>query len=291
MEIYYDPRVEVEKTIQDADKLIEMSKFESAFVCGLIKENRPGKIVEVGVAAGGTTAVILQCLDMLDMNDETEFYSVDLNPEYYREKGSNKETGFLGNQIKQHIKPVKHEFVIGQVLPECVDRLGGGIDLVILDTAHCMPGELLDYPVVLPYLSDSAIIILHDTGAHQYDVKEENATQIVLDVAVGEKVIPLGMDGSKEDILPNISAIRETPDSMKYVDDIFHAMILNWTAMPDSEQLKSYYNFYKKHYKKELADWFALAVRLNRNYKIKKKGRLPFLKRFRRCAAIMLRGF
>ena len=53
-----------------------MTSFQHSFLCGLMKENRPKKIVEVGVSAGGTTGVILHCLKML--NIKSEMYSVDL---------------------------------------------------------------------------------------------------------------------------------------------------------------------------------------------------------------------
>ena len=43
----------------------EMSLEEHALLCGLIKEREPDKVVEVGVAGGGTTAVIMKCLDMV----------------------------------------------------------------------------------------------------------------------------------------------------------------------------------------------------------------------------------
>ena len=37
----------------------EMSGYESGFLCGLIKRYRPKKILELGVAAGVSTAIII----------------------------------------------------------------------------------------------------------------------------------------------------------------------------------------------------------------------------------------
>lgn len=39
---------------------IEMSPFDSGFLCGLMKKYRPKRILEVGVSAGGTTSIILR---------------------------------------------------------------------------------------------------------------------------------------------------------------------------------------------------------------------------------------
>ena len=44
----------------------EMSYWQSSFLCGLIKKERPQKILEIGVSAGGTTAIILNCLSLIE---------------------------------------------------------------------------------------------------------------------------------------------------------------------------------------------------------------------------------
>lgn len=36
-----------------------MSEFDSAFLCGIIKKQKPKKILELGIASGGTTAIIM----------------------------------------------------------------------------------------------------------------------------------------------------------------------------------------------------------------------------------------
>lgn len=59
----------------------EMSEFESAFLCGLIEKYEPKKILEVGVAAGGTTAIILNCLE--NIGQEYKMHSVDVSEKCY----------------------------------------------------------------------------------------------------------------------------------------------------------------------------------------------------------------
>lgn len=48
--------------IDNSIQKTEMSDSERGFLCGLLREHKPKKIVEVGVAEGGTTAVILECI-------------------------------------------------------------------------------------------------------------------------------------------------------------------------------------------------------------------------------------
>ena len=63
----------------------ELSEKEAGVLCGLIKEKRPKKIVEVGCAAGGSTSLILKSLEILGLSD-TIFYSIDLNEMFYRKQ-------------------------------------------------------------------------------------------------------------------------------------------------------------------------------------------------------------
>lgn len=63
--MFYEPVVILDQLTSEYSA--EMSNDQLAFLCGLIEEYRPNKIVEVGVSAGGTTAVILKCISMLKL--------------------------------------------------------------------------------------------------------------------------------------------------------------------------------------------------------------------------------
>lgn len=260
MELMWEPRKKALEKITKMDKEPEMSEFESAFLCGLIKEQKPKKILEIGVAAGGTTAIIMQCLSDLKM-DESEFISCDLNEMFYRDLS--KKTGFLGEEIKVSLPFVNHRFILGHVIAEVIDEIGDNIDFVILDTVHSLPGEVLDFPVLLPYLSNNATVVLHDVAYHHYFVKDGIATQVLFDSATGEKIIPIGLDEMQTTTMPNIAAVRINNDSEKYIDSVFYAMLLPWQYMPDDNQLKAYRDFYTRHYGEKLVKIFDTAVEVN----------------------------
>ena len=76
----------------------EMSEFESAFLCGAIKKFRPKKILEIGVSAGGSTAVILQTLE--DIGAPYEMHSIDTSEGFYRQPEL--VTGFLAMFAKDN---------------------------------------------------------------------------------------------------------------------------------------------------------------------------------------------
>lgn len=83
VELFYEAERVCQKITEgNSTSFSEMTIFQQAFLCGLIKEKQPKKILEIGVAAGGTTAVILSCLKHL--NYQAEMFSVDIKERWYR---------------------------------------------------------------------------------------------------------------------------------------------------------------------------------------------------------------
>lgn len=262
LELFYEPRsVICEQT--KAGEWIEMTKFESAFLCGLLKKRRPHKILEVGVAGGGTTAIILQCLDMISQTETCEMYSVDLAKEYYRD--TSKRTGFAAESIKKQIKPaIHHTFLLGDVLPEYLEAIGKNIDFVILDTMHILPGELLDFLAVLPYLTADACVVLHDIAAsHLWGDSQTFATQLLLNTVTAEKIII--KDSDREYEYPNIGAFLINPDTKKYVQDCFHALSLTWSYIPEDDHLLKYRACYEQHYDVSCLEIFDMITGMQKH--------------------------
>lgn len=292
MEFMWEPRKRTMETVLKGEWGIEpeMTEFESAFVCGLIKENRPKKILEIGVAGGGTTAIVMQCLNELNLKD-TEFISVDLNERLYN--APDKETGYIAKEAKK-IYDTKHRFVFGHVIAEVIEEIGEEIDFVILDTVHFLPGEVLDFPVILPFMSKNAIVVLHDVAFHQYYNKDGIACQTLFDAATGIKILPMGSDDTRTTKMPNIGAIKINEDTRKYIDAVFHAMTLPWNYMPEKNVINAYRRIYDKYYGEDMADFFDTAVAFNRN--LLNKSNKPVKKykfkiRIIYAARIILKGY
>ena len=80
----YAPRRKIISQITKVNGEPEMTPCESAFLCGLIKQFNPQKIVEIGIASGASTAIILQCLN--DLGGKHSLFSFDIAEEFYRDK-------------------------------------------------------------------------------------------------------------------------------------------------------------------------------------------------------------
>lgn len=256
IELYEKPLEIIEK-LGDNDGA-EMSAWQLGFICGLIKQFKPTKIVEVGVAAGGTTAILLNCISELGLN--TEVHSVDLNERYYRDK--NKKTGFLVQKCKAFLQwDITHKMYLGGVLPQYLDEIGSDIDFLILDTVHFMPGEILDFLACLPKIKEGACVVLHDIILNHTRAPEAFATKLLLSSVVGEKIICKCNDNIYN--YTDIGAFRVTKDTRKYIENLFLSLTVTWKNIPDMKQLELYNSWYKQYYSAELCEEFLSAVHLN----------------------------
>lgn len=143
------------------------------------------------MAAGGTTTVILNCLEKI--NSCCEIYSVDICEKCYID--TSQKTGFIAwNYLKHKTNnTIKHRFMFGETIASRIEEIGNGIDFVILDTMHALPGELLDFISLYPYLDKRAVIVFHDVGQSQLGFGNINgalyeyASLVSLSTIMGEK--------------------------------------------------------------------------------------------------------
>lgn len=127
IEPWYEP---TDRMREDKDFICEMSRTDHGFLCGMIKKIMPRRILEVGVAEGGTTAVIAKSMEMLEL--PCEMYSVDLDEKLWCNKEY--ETGYIFKAL-QKADNVKHQFLFGRTIAGQIENCmrGGKADLVILD--------------------------------------------------------------------------------------------------------------------------------------------------------------
>lgn len=242
----------------------EMSEFDSAFLCGLIKAERPKKIVEIGIAAGATTAIIIECLEEMDI--DYEMYSVDFSEKYYRNIGDIS-SGFIAKTLmEQKRMKGKHHFLLGGCVYQYLDQIGSDIDFLILDTMHTLPGELLDFIVLFRHLSPNAIVCLHDVSLNNRvrGFSYMNATNILFHSIVGEKIINYIPENKVEKVdYPNIGAFRINKDTECYIENVFQALTMSWYYMPNWKDIKGYGEHIKKDYSNDIFHIWENAVMMN----------------------------
>lgn len=288
VELYFEPRTEALKKISNYPGEPEMTEFETAYLCGLIKTYRPEKILEIGVAGGATTAIILQCLDMLGLSETSQLISADLCKKFYVDP--QKKTGFLADEYKSKVNKVRHKEYLGNVVAANIDQIGYGIDMVIIDTTHAMPGENLDFLTVLPYLKENCIVVLHDIALNHVTGSKNALSTLLLYNSVTAKKLYM-FDSSREYEIPNIGAFLVDPSTKENIEDIFRTLLVTWTHLPSDKDLAEYRGCLQKNYTQDMMAIYDAAVDLNKRLIFKRPESYKFRKRIRYMARMLIRGY
>lgn len=254
---YMEPRDIYEKIGTNAS---ELSEAEHGFICGLIRKYKPKKIVELGVSGGGTSVLVLNCLQKLGLND-TKVYSVDLSETYHF--NPDKKCGFQIDEAKPYLKNIdNHKLILGKILPEVIEDIAkdGKIDFIILDTTHYLPGELMDFAIAIPFLADNAVVVLDDTS---FWFEGENrwafATKVLFDLCIS----PNKYYAETPDGFSKIIGFTMPEKTSLWKKNIFDALSMPWHYFADN-QIKVYENIVNKYFDKDILDSFKKAVDINR---------------------------
>ncbi len=259
VELYKEPRERIKNIFSKLPGEPEMTEDESAFLCGLLKKFRPKKIVEVGIAGGGTSAIILSCMKCLDMYD-SYLFSVDYSKHFYRD--GNYVSGHLGIEAAKQLDLENNHITLLGNIACSFDEIKKEIDFLIIDTMHITPGELLDYITLLPYLKQDALVVFHDI-ALPYAVtnhREAFVMGMLFACSEGEKYFNTFDFGG---IYSNIGALQVTGKTMEDIEKVFLALLVPWEYIPDKRQLAGYRSIINDCYSKTLLSMFDKAVEIN----------------------------
>lgn len=262
-EILNDGNFKNDKIYHNVSKTAEMTETDHSFLYNMISKFRPHKIVEIGVAEGGTDVLILNWLAKNGLSD-TEFFAIDL-----AEFIGNKRIGYLVSEHKEQLDNYEmYHLYTGCVVAEVIEEICEleKCDFCIIDTAHILPGEVLDLLAILPFLKDKAIIVLHDVMLHHMSKNRCYATQVAFDCIVGDKI--WNWDAEK---FPNIAAVLINEDTYKYIFNLVSSLGLPWEYDPGNKLIEKYGQIIKKYYSEEVYNLFRKNVDLNLEWLQKNK--------------------
>jgi hypothetical protein len=127
---------------------------------------------------------------------------------------------------------------------------------------------MLDWLMVLPFLKNEAIVILHDTFFIYYDKKvskqkKHTSNNQLLSYIRGELILPHYGDSI---FFRNIGALKLAKDQKKYYYQYFLALGNQWEYLPNEKDLKLMRDFFMKYYGKKYVEVFDDAVLKNKIY-------------------------
>ena len=229
------------------------------FLNGVIRRFRPKKIVEIGVSTGCSSSIILNAIQ--DLNG-SHLYSIDLSSKPY-----------IGECVRKLFPNLLSKWTLytGNVASKFMEEIGKDINLVLIDSAHFEPGEILDFIIVLPFLSKEAIVVMHDI-ANQITVPKKSKTwigkrnewapYIIFNSIRGKTYLPSG-----ENILTHdIGAKKLDIAQKKYYKDYFRLLGGQWQYFPKEEYIKEINDYLKKYYDKDCLNIFNDSVNFNRKF-------------------------
>lgn len=248
-------------------KYSEMTNSERKFVHGLIQYMQPKRVLEIGVAEGGGSLVILNALK--DIPGAT-LTSIDLMEKCWND--FTKDVGFACQSST--VNKENWTLCVGNDPCNVIESLSNDekFDFAIIDTRHIHPVESLNFLCVLPFLSENCTVLLHDLSLYTLQLYEKGssytpfsnfptislATKLLFDTMVGEKrKLPLSeyIPAFK---YPNIGVCQLDKNSRKYIGNIFSMLQFPWGCMPtDIVEISSHL---KKHYSDEYYQVFNSAL-------------------------------
>ena len=241
----------------------EMTYLERYFLNGIVRQTKPKKILELGVSAGGSSAIILNAIKDFD---NAKLYSVDYNTKLYYDNSKN--TGFIIDEKFSNLKN-KWKLYTGGTAAKFMEEIGGEIDLCLLDTMHINPGEFLDFLIVLPYLKKNAILILHDIALHYNGNERHSITNCILFSCLRGK--KLSFNEGLWNSFANIGAVILDENVKDNILDYLYLLTLPWQYLPSYNDILECQKLFSKHYKQDLVDKFINIMLVNKKFFINDK--------------------
>ena len=112
-------------------------RSDCSFLLTLIERIKPAHIVEVGVASGTSSLLILRLIEAMSL--QTKLSSFDCAGRYYEDP--TKELGFL---VHDHFPDAKWDLHSRTVTADVACRVSNDIDFVYIDANHLHPWPALD---------------------------------------------------------------------------------------------------------------------------------------------------
>jgi hypothetical protein len=173
----------------------------------------------------------------------------------------------------------QHTLITEKDVSQVIESLDRKFDFVVIDTGHTHPCESLNLIAILPYLTENAIVVLHDINPWQATNPPFTAPILLLSCIVAPKLQPQ-CDKA-------IAAFQITADTRTHISNVFYAFSFPWGYAPRQLILDSVCGIVDKYYDEKCQELFRQALDWNskRHIRFVTKER-SFTMSLTRCSAI-----
>jgi len=237
-----------------------ISDMDAAFVAGLVKQLRPRKVVEIGVASGWGSCVILAALEAAGI-DNAELHGVDIAQRFFYDPAY--ETGQCVREVVPHWLD-RYHLTTGVTAGHCVRDIGAGIGFAFIDAHHMHPWATLDLLATMPFLDASSWVALHDLNLSRKEDQEHRNR--------GPKYLFEGWDGDRMHSVQQptmVGAIRMPEDAASALPGLLDTLYTPWELPVEPHASEAVCGIVEETYGREWGSRFRRAVEIG-NYHVNK---------------------
>jgi len=237
----------------DLNRCSRMWGNQKEFLNGVVRKFKPKKVLEIGVAEGGSSTIILNAIKDIE---DAHLFSIDLS--------TNNMIGYCIKNIFQNLSN-KWSLYTGNIPAKFMKSIGNNIDMVFIDSAHVEPGEIIDFLIALPFLKEEAVVMFHDIGnqitrSGRKGSRRNFAPYKIFNIIRGTKFYPSG-DGI---LTKDIGAIKLEKNQSKYIHDYCRTLGGQWDYFPEEVHIEMIRKFIEANYDKDCLLMFEETVKFNR---------------------------
>lgn len=224
-----------------------------------LRLKKPKKVLEIGVGEGGGTMHILD-----ELQADAVLYSVDY--EMRRKSIQDNQIVDIGHYATDYYDEKRHPRWVkffGRDISECIEEIGPGVDCVILDTVHSLPGEVLSYLAILPFCDDQCLLMLDDISLHSIQIFKRSLlqTQCFCNHVLFSSILSQHKFTSENE-LPNFGCIVLNKQMcLRNIDLVMNCLFIPWNYIPKENIFASTLILLKKNYDHHIVDLYKSSYR------------------------------
>lgn len=238
-----------------------ISDMDAAFFAGLVIEAKPGRLLEVGVASGWGSCVLLEALESAGLHS-SHLYGVDIADRFFYD--ANYATGQCVPDVFPERMP-RYHLTTSVTLGEYAPSIGSGLlDFVFIDAHHMHPWATLDLLAVISFVRPGSWIAMHDLNLSRKEDQEHRNR--------GPKYLFEGWDQDKIHSVqePTMAgAIRLGSDCSVHLPLILDILYTPWEIPVESRALDPVCAIVSRAYGETWAGKFRRAFEIG-NYHVSK---------------------
>ena len=134
----------------------KISEYDSRFLAGVLNFANPQNAVEIGVASGWSSVVMLTALS--NLSGQRTVTGIDLSPDFYLDRSIP-----TGQAVQDAVPELAANFrlLTGRLAFDLMPEVGK-VDFAFIDGHHMHPWATLDMLSVLPFIERGRWVAMHD---------------------------------------------------------------------------------------------------------------------------------